>query len=76
MTSSATARVDQASLALSELQDSMQDLHEQLHDDVEVIETKHHAAREDTLERTVTLEKNDVEVRRLGLLWIPINRRL
>ena len=71
-----SAEQDQAELALTELQDDLDSLAQALEDDVQAIETKHEALRDETEERTVGLEKNDIQVERLGILWIPVHRRV
>jgi len=72
----AGARVEQAEAAIERLKADAEALEAELVEAVEGIEDKHRGLLEDTTEKQVRLEKNDIRIEAFGLLWVPASRRV
>ncbi|HJN77724.1 MAG TPA: helicase HerA-like domain-containing protein [Myxococcota bacterium] len=75
-TSEAKARVQKVADEIEELRAELGDIAIDLQDRIAAIEEVELAAVEDTEEREVRLRKKDIRVVQLGLLWIPVTRRI
>lgn len=76
-TSASTARrIDSAEDDLEALQEQLAELEEELEEKSAELEEEHAAALEEIEERAVALEKNDIDLREFGILWVPVTRRI
>ena len=76
-TSASTARrIDSAEDDLEALQEELAELAEELEEKTAELEEEHAAALEEIEERAVALEKNDIDLREFGILWVPVTRRI
>ncbi|MCO4768432.1 MAG: ATP-binding protein [Deltaproteobacteria bacterium] len=69
-------RIDAAEDDLETYQEQLEELAEELEEATEELEEKHGEALEEIEERQVTLEKNDIDLRDFGILWVPVTRRI
>ncbi len=76
MTSSTSRRLDQTKDDIGELQGQAVELESELEDALAELREKHERALDDTEEQTIGLEKNDIQVRHFGILWVPVTRRI
>jgi hypothetical protein len=76
MTSSTDQRLEQAQDDLSELQAEAIELDSELADALDEISERWLEVVDQTEERAVGLEKNDIQVRTFGVLWVPVTRRI
>ena len=72
----AARRVDSLETEIERLEDDAVALEEELAADIEQIETEENGLLDQVQEREVRLEKNDIQVLRFGVLWIPVSRRV
>jgi len=75
-TSDARARVAKVEAEIDALRDEMADLILQTDEKMSSIRAEQYAVLDDTEEREVRLRKKDITVVRMGLLWIPVTRRI
>lgn len=75
-TSEAKARVEKVAGEIEDLRGELSDVAIDLEDRIAVIEADELAALERTEEREVRLRKKDITVVRIGLLWVPVTRRI
>jgi len=73
---STTRRIGAAEEDIETYQAELEELAEELEEKAAALEEEHGAALEQIEERSVGLEKNDIDVREFGILWIPATRRL
>lgn len=73
---SAKDRVSQGENELAALQQKLDDLQQQLQTQVDALEAKEGAARTRVEARPVRLDRGDISLRRFGILWIPVTRRV
>jgi hypothetical protein len=76
MTSSTDRRLEQAQDDLAELQVEAIELDSDLADALDEISERWAEVVDQTEERPVGLEKNDIQVRTFGVLWVPVTRRI
>ena len=69
--SRASSRVDRTKGEIERLEDEIEELTQDLEDAVSEIREKHEAALDEIEEREVRLEKNDIDLVRFGILWVP-----
>jgi DNA repair exonuclease SbcCD ATPase subunit len=76
MTATADAKVEQAELDIDQLGEEMDALRIELEDALQQLEDDAEARVGATEAREVRLEKNDIQVRAFGVLWVPVTRRI
>jgi hypothetical protein len=69
-------RIDTAEDDLGAMQAELEALADELAAKTAELEKEHGAALEQIEQRTVGLEKNDIDVREFGILWVPATRRI
>ena len=69
-------RIDAASEDLDTYEATLEKLAEQLDDKVADLEQQHGKALDHIVERSVGLEKNDIDLQEFGVLWIPASHRI
>lgn len=72
-TAAAGDRLDSAENRIQQLQDQMEDLEGQVADDVREIDERWTAVGQEITPMTVPLEKSDVKVTQLALVWLPVS---
>ncbi len=75
-TTEARQRVDRLEQELEDLAEDVAALEEELEAAVAKVEEDHAPLREAFEERPVGLDRNDLQVLRFGLLWVPASRRV
>ena len=75
-TREAQARVERTEDEIGDLKEQIAELLEELKEQVEDIRQKELDKLQDIEEREVRLRKQDIQLRRFGLLWVPVTRRI
>ncbi len=73
---SSARRIDAAEDDLATLQEQLEELAEELVKKTQELEDEHGEALDYIEERQVSLEKNDIDLRDFGILWVPVTRRI
>jgi chromosome segregation ATPase len=71
--SSKAERLETAESTVATKMDQLQDLETQLHDDLFAIDAKWDEVGRQITEYPIALERTDVSVRQLSLLWLPVS---
>ena len=74
--SQAAHRVDRIEGEIERLEEDAADLQAELADELDNIRAKQEQRLDETEEREVRLEKNDIKLADFGVLWVPVTRRL